>query len=131
MLQDVCTSDEANLILLRAFFRIEGGMFNPAVAFAMFAAGGIDVVRFVLVILAQLVGSIAASGLVVGLLPGNGIAARTSLGDGISLSQGVFLEMFLTFELVLVIFMLAIEKHHATAVAPVGIGLALFIAEMV
>lgn len=54
----------------------------------------------------------------------------TSLGDGVSLAQGVFIEAVLTFELVFTIFMLAAEKHRATFVAPVGIGLALFIAEM-
>jgi len=37
----------------------------------------------------------------------------------------------LTAELVFTIFMLAKEKHKATFIAPVGIGLALFIAEMV
>lgn len=106
-------------------------MFNPAVAIAMFASGGIDFVRLILVIVAELAGAIAASGLVVGLLPGDGIAATTGLGGGISVVRGFFLELFLTAELVFVIFMLAIEKHRATAVAPVGIGLALFIAEMV
>lgn len=105
-------------------------MFNPAVAIAMFVTGGIDILRLVLVITAQLVGSIAASGLVVGLLPGEGIQAQTSLGDGISVARAFFLEIFLTAQLVLVIFMLAVEKHHATAVAPIGIGLALFIAQM-
>jgi aquaporin related protein len=43
---------------------------------------------------------------------------------------GLFLEMFMTAELVFVIFMLAAEKHKATFLAPVGIGLALFIAEL-
>jgi aquaporin related protein len=38
--------------------------------------------------------------------------------------------MFLTTELVFTIFMLAAEKHKATFIAPVGIGLALFIAEL-
>lgn len=116
--------------MARAFFRIEGGMFNPAVAVAMFAIGGIDFVRLILVIVAQIAGGIAASGLIVGLLPGDGIAATTGLVDGMSVVRGLFLEIFLTAELVLVIFMLAIEKHGATAIAPVGIGLALFIAEM-
>jgi aquaporin related protein len=45
--------------------------------------------------------------------------------------MGVFLEMFLTSLLVFTIFMLAAEKHKATFLAPVGIGLALFVAEMV
>lgn len=33
--------------------------------------------------------------------------------------------MFLTAQLVLVVFMLAVEKHRSTFLAPVGIGLAL------
>ena len=38
--------------------------------------------------------------------------------------------MFLTAELVFTIFMLAAEKHKGTFIAPIGIGLALFIAEL-
>ena len=38
--------------------------------------------------------------------------------------------MFLTALLVFVILMLAAEKHNATFIAPVGIGLALFVAEL-
>lgn len=114
----------------RAFFRIEGGMFNPAVAIAMFAIGGIGPLRLGLVIVAQLLGSIAASALVVGLLPGDGIAATTGLAADTSVVRGLFIEAFLTAELVFVIFMLATEKHRSTAVAPIVIGLALFIAEL-
>ncbi|KAK2614563.1 hypothetical protein N8I77_001374 [Diaporthe amygdali] len=113
-----------------AFFRIEGGMFNPAVALAMFVTGGISLLRLGLVIVAQLLGSIAASALIVGLLPGDGIAATTGLAEDTSVVRGLFLEAFLTAELVFIIFMLAAEKHRATAVAPVGIGLCLFIAEL-
>ena len=38
--------------------------------------------------------------------------------------------MFLTFQLVFTIFMLAAEKHKSTFLAPIGIGLSLFIAEL-
>ena len=38
--------------------------------------------------------------------------------------------MLLTAELIFCIFMLAAEKHKATFLAPIGIGLALFIAEL-
>lgn len=38
--------------------------------------------------------------------------------------------MFLTTELVFTIFMLAAEKHAANFIAPIGIGLALFIAQL-
>lgn len=39
--------------------------------------------------------------------------------------------MFLTAQLVLVVFMLAVEKHKSTFLAPIGIGLTLFIGEIV
>jgi len=39
--------------------------------------------------------------------------------------------MFLTALLVFTIFMLAAEKHRATFIAPIGIGLALFIGHLV
>lgn len=39
--------------------------------------------------------------------------------------------MFLTAQLVLVVFMLAVEKHKSTFLAPVGIGLTLFVSEIV
>ena len=55
---------------------------------------------------------------------------KTSLGAGTSITQGLFIEMFLTAELVFTIFMLAAEKHKATFIAPVGIGLSLFVAEL-
>jgi aquaporin related protein len=56
---------------------------------------------------------------------------RTTLSDGTSLAQGVFIEAFMTAELVFTILMLAKEKHKSTFIAPVGIGLALFVAELV
>lgn len=40
------------------------------------------------------------------------------------------IEMFLTAQLVITIFLLAAEKHKGTFLAPVGIGLSLFIAEL-
>lgn len=39
--------------------------------------------------------------------------------------------MFLTAELIFTIFMLAAEKHRATFIAPIGIGLALFIGHLI
>ena len=38
--------------------------------------------------------------------------------------------MFLTAQLVITIFLLAAEKHKGTFLAPIGIGLSLFIAEL-
>ncbi|KAK6210856.1 hypothetical protein LQW54_005731 [Pestalotiopsis sp. IQ-011] len=112
------------------FFRISGGLFNPAVTLAMMLVKAIPPVRAGCLFVAQILGGLLASVLVRFLFPGN-FAVRTSLSPGVSLVQGVFIEAILTSELVFTIFMLAKEKHRATFIAPVGIGLALFIAELV
>ena len=89
-------------------------------------------------------------------------AFTTTLTNGTSIAQGIFIEMFLTAELVFTVLMLAAEKSKATFIAPgryslrrktfnytglstsilsqrellmlsisiVGIGLALFVAEL-
>ena len=63
------------------------------------------------------------------LFPGNA-NVNTQLGGGTSIARGLFIEMFLTAELIFVIFMLAAEKNRATFIAPLGIGLSLFVAEL-
>lgn len=63
------------------------------------------------------------------LFPG-ALAVRTTLNANTSVVRGIFIEMLLTAELIFCIFMLAAEKHRATFLAPIGIGLALFIAEL-
>ncbi|KIW08588.1 uncharacterized protein PV09_00551 [Verruconis gallopava] len=112
------------------FFRISGGLFNPAVTLAMAMTRAISAFRAVLLVSMQIAGSIFASEVVKVLFPTD-FKVRTTLSSGTSLVRGVFIEGILTFELVFTIFLLAKEKHRATFIAPVGIGLALFIAELV
>ncbi|OQN99921.1 hypothetical protein B0A48_14126 [Cryoendolithus antarcticus] len=111
------------------FFRVSGGLFNPAVTLGMGLIGAITWHRAGLVFLAQILASMASSGVVSALFPGP-LNVSTTLGGGTSIVQGLFIEMFLTAELVFTIFMLAAEKHKGTFLAPVGIGLSLFIAEL-
>lgn len=59
------------------------------------------------------------------------MAVATTLGGEASISQGLFIEMFLTAQLVFVIIMLAAEKHKSTFLAPIGIGITFFLAELV
>lgn len=68
--------------------------------------------------------------MVSGLFPGP-MKVQTSLGDGTSVNQGLFIEMFLTAELIFTILMLAVEKHRTTPMAPIGIGAALFLGHVV
>lgn len=111
------------------FYRISGGLFNPAVSLAMVLSGAMTIVRGTLVVLSQIIGGIAAAAVIDGLLPGP-LSVGTSLGGDISIVQGLFLEMFLTAQLVFTIFMLAGEKHRGTFMAPIGIGLSLFITHL-
>lgn len=93
--------------------------------------GVVPFIRSVFIFVAQILGGIAAAAVVRGIIPGNEVRFNTQLSNGASVAQGLFLEMFLTTELVFTILMLAAEKTKATFVAPVGIGLALFVAELV
>jgi aquaporin related protein len=111
------------------FFRISGGLFNPAVTFGMCLIGALPWVRGGLLFVTQILGGMAAAGLVSCMFPGE-LNVRTTLGGGTTVVQGLFIEMFLTAQLVFTIFMLAAEKHKGTFIAPVGIGLSLFIAEL-
>lgn len=96
---------------------------------ALGLVGAIGWVKVFLLILAQVLGAIAAAAVVSGLLPGP-LAVRTTLADNVSVTRGVFIEALCTAELIFAIFMLAAEKHRATFLAPIGIGLALFISEL-
>lgn len=85
--------------------------------------------RGLLVFPCQILGGIAASGVVSALFPGP-LLVNVSLGAGTSVVQGLFIEMFLTIQFLMVIMMLAVEKHRATFLAPLGIGLTLFICHL-
>lgn len=97
---------------------------------ALCLTGGMPALRGLMVFPAQLVAGIAAAGVVSALFPGP-LNCATRLGGGTSISQGLFIEMFLTAQLVLVIIMLAVVKHKSTYLAPVGIGLAFFVCELI
>ena len=91
--------------------------------------GAVPWFRGALVVIAQILGGMASAGVVSALFPGP-MGVTTSLSADTSIVRGLFIEMFLTAELVFTIFMLAAEKHKGTFIAPIGIGLALFIAEL-
>lgn len=95
----------------------------------MYLVGALPLLRSCLLVFAQILGGMAAAAIVSVLFPG-ALNVQTALSGGTSIVQGLFIEMFLTAELVFTIFMLAAEKHKGTFIAPVGIGLSLFIAEL-
>lgn len=128
------------------FFRVSGGLFSmrqhplnhfsltvlldPAVTLGMVMTKSINYTRGFLLVSAQIVGAITASFIVQALFPSD-FNVRTTLAPQTSIARGLIIEAILTAELVFTVFMLAKEKHRATYMAPVGIGLALFVAELV
>ena len=91
------------------FYRVSGGLFNPAVTLGIMLLGGMPITKGVILIISQLVGGIAAAGLVAAILPG-GVMFATTLSGGISVTQGLFFEAFLTFELTFTIYMVRVSS---------------------
>jgi aquaporin rerated protein, other eukaryote len=111
------------------FFRVSGGQFNPAVTLGLCMIGAITWTRGCLILPAQLAGAIAAACVVKWLYDGP-LAVTTYLAGQTTIAQGLFIEMFLTALLVFSVMMLAAERHKTTFLAPIGIGMALFVAEL-
>lgn len=75
------------------FFRVSGGLFNPAVSLGLALVGAITPGRACLLILAQLLGGMTGAALIDALLPGP-LLVRTSLNNGISTAQGACVDLF-------------------------------------
>ncbi|KAH8886257.1 aquaporin-like protein [Thozetella sp. PMI_491] len=112
------------------FYRVSGGMFNPAVTLGLILAKAVPPLVGLCVFVSQIVAGIAAAAVAQALVPGPLLVAN-QLGGGATIFQGLFLEMFLTAQLVLTVYFLAVEKHRATYLAPIGVGVSVFAAHMV
>jgi aquaporin related protein len=115
------------LVNIWAFYRISGGLFNPALTLGLCVSGQLPWIRGVLFVPAQLVASLCAGGVVSAMFPVPISEANSVLGGGASITQGLFMEMFFTALLGFVVLMLAVEKSKDTFLAPIGIGMALFV----
>ncbi|KAF9875406.1 aquaporin [Colletotrichum karsti] len=109
-----------------AFYRISGGLFNPAITLGLVVAGQLPWDRALFLFPAQVVAALCAGGLVKCMFPWDVSETNTILATNVSISQGVFIEMFLASQLMFVVLMLAAEKQKATYLAPIAIGIAVF-----
>jgi len=113
------------------FYRVSGGLFNPALTAAFVALRLMTPAKGALLAAAQLLAGVAAAGVAKALVPGHALAVRTTLAPDVTVAQGFFVEFFLTAELALAVFMIAVEKHRATHLAPLVIGAALGVGHLV
>ena len=94
----------------------------------MCLAGTLPWMRAAFLVPAQIIASMCAGGLASAMFPGDIAAANSLLSSDTSIARGLFIEMFFTAFLVFVVLMLAVERSKDTFIAPIGIGLALFVA---
>ncbi|KAK7182930.1 MIP family channel protein [Paraphaeosphaeria sporulosa] len=94
------------------------------VTLSLLLIGAIRPLRAVHAVLAQLVAGICAAAVVSALLPGP-LPTATKLEPSISITRGLFLEMFLTAQLILTILVLPSGPSK-----PLAIGLSLFVGEL-
>ncbi|KAF8318669.1 aquaporin-like protein [Clavulina sp. PMI_390] len=117
------------IVVAWVFFRISGAAFNPAVSLALWLVGSLTGTRAILITIAQLLGGIAAAAVTKGVTLSNFSVTNTTVG-GLGNGQGLAIEMFTTAMLVFTVLMMAAEKHRGTFLAPVCIGLALFVGHL-
>ncbi|GAA5975952.1 hypothetical protein JCM10908_005337 [Rhodotorula pacifica] len=111
------------------FFRVSGGLFNPSITLGMLLVGALSPVRAVILAVVQFLGAITGAAILDALTPGT-LNVRTQLTAGMSIARGLFLEAAMTALLMLSILLLAAEKSRGTFMAPLPIGLSLFVAEL-
>jgi len=83
------------LVSAWSFYRISGGLFNPAVVLGMVLTGSLPAVRGLFLFPAEIIGAIAASAVVSGLFPNDIATVNTTLSANTSVVRGVFIGWFL------------------------------------
>jgi len=108
---------------------VSGGHFNPAISIAMFATKRLNMEELIAYVIAQLLGAVAASLVLLAAMPKElrdaahfGIPA---VGNGFSSGNALVAEIVTTFFLVFVVFGTAVDQRSAKAAAGLAIGLSI------
>ncbi|XP_077415032.1 aquaporin FA-CHIP-like [Vanacampus margaritifer] len=110
--------------LAQSLGHISGAHLNPAVTLGMLASCQISVFRAVMYIVAQLLGSALASGILYGARPANTDGLGLNQLSKVTASQGVGIELLATFQLVLCVIAVTDKRRRdVTGSAPLAIGL--------
>ncbi|GAA6234095.1 aquaporin-1-like [Lates japonicus] len=110
--------------LAQSLGHISGAHLNPAVTLGMLASCQISVFKAVMYIVAQMLGSALASGILYGVRPSGSTALGLNALSGVTPSQGVGIELLATFQLVLCVIAVTDKRRRdVTGSAPLAIGL--------
>lgn len=104
-------------VMVTSLAQVSGGKFNPAISLGLFASGKQSLLPTIYEIGAQLLGAIVGALFLKLIFPAeaaNVVALGTpSLGEGITVSAGIFTEAILTFLLVFTVFGVAVDTRSA------------------
>ncbi len=116
-------------VLIAATSHISGAHINPAVTFAICLAGRMDTAKGTMYVIAQLAGAVVGAYLIAAVIPdaAEGNLGAHGLGLGVSPMGGLLAEIVLTFILVFAVFAVAIDPRGPQYLAPIVIGLAVFV----
>jgi len=124
-------------VLVYSSAGMSGGHINPAVTFAMFLAGRIDIIKGLLYIGAQLVGAICGSAIVRGMNPSlfkRVYGGSNYVQSGYTVGSAFGAEIIGTFALIYTIFAATDPKRsalevspHLGVLAPLAIGFTIFV----
>jgi glycerol uptake facilitator protein len=116
----------AVMVMIYAFGHISGTHINPAVSIALWATGRFPAKDMVAYIIAQLIGAVVASLVIVAIVGARAVEAglgHTLPGDGVSYGQAILVEAVTTFFLVLTIWGAAVDSRAAKGFAGLAIGM--------
>ncbi|XP_008324607.1 aquaporin-1-like [Cynoglossus semilaevis] len=110
--------------LAQSLGHISGAHLNPAVTVGLLVSCQISLSKAFMYILAQLLGATLASGIVYGTRPYNTTALGVNALGDVNFRQGLAIELFATFQLVLCVIAVTDKKRRdVTGSAPLAIGL--------
>lgn len=110
--------------LAQSLGHISGAHLNPAVTLGMLASCQISVFKALMYIVAQMLGSTLAAGIVYGVRPADQKALGVNALSNVTPSQGVGIELLATFQLVLCVIAVTDKRRRdVTGSAPLAIGL--------
>ena len=112
---------------------ISGGHMNSAVIFAAVMTKKISGARGLMFVCAQLAGAVVKTSLLLVTIPeaANTNLGAHALGSDVSVSMRLIIEIMLTFTLVFVIFATAVDPGGIAPLAPLAIGLTVFVDHLV
>lgn len=119
-------------LMICAVGHISGGQFNPAVTVGLLIGGRITAAKAVVYVIAQLLGAVAAAGVLTFIFPALGDFGRNNPGinngvpainPAVGWGSVFLLEVVLTFFLMFVIYGVAVDGRSSKAIAGLVIGL--------